>query len=54
MKISEWYLNITQLPEISNESVNYLKTLEPYIATHWDLTTPEMKAYKEELLEKLL
>lgn len=54
MAINEWYLNITRLPKISQASINYLKTLEPYKAEYWQLNTPEMNTYKEELLKKLL
>ncbi|EPM7855811.1 hypothetical protein ACTQ75_000904 [Vibrio alginolyticus] len=54
MNISDWYLNITLLPNISKASSDYLETLKPYKAEYWDLKTTEMKAYKKELLEKLL
>lgn len=53
MKINEWYLNINKLPDISKASKDYLATLKPYKAEYWDLKSPEMKAYKEELLAKL-
>ncbi len=54
MIINEWYLNVNMLPNLSKASVEYLLTLKPYQASQWDLTTNMMKAYKKELLEKLL
>ncbi|MBS0044493.1 TIGR02646 family protein [Shewanella sp. M16] len=54
MIISDWYLNIKVLPSISKKSIDYLTTLKPFKASLWELKTDEMKAYKKELLEKLL
>jgi uncharacterized protein (TIGR02646 family) len=53
MAVDSWYLNITELPKISNISVEYIESLLPHRASQWDLQTNEMKAYKKELLDKL-
>lgn len=54
MKISDWYLNIKELPKISKASTGYLATLKPYKAEYWDISNKKMDAYKDELLSKLL
>lgn len=54
MPISEWYLNITELPVFDQPILDYLNGLKPHKAKQWDLETKQMKAYKVSLLEQLL
>lgn len=54
MPISEWYLNITELPAFDQATVDYLEGLKPHKAEQWDIKTNRMKAYKASLLEQLL
>ncbi|WP_350023370.1 HNH endonuclease [Pseudomonas protegens] len=54
MAITEWYLNIEQLPTFSQATIDYIEALKPHKSKHWELQTNEMKAYKKELLTQLL
>lgn len=54
MAITEWYLNIEQLPIFAKATLDYLEGLKPHEAKHWDLQTNAMKIYKSELLSQLL
>ncbi len=54
MAITEWYLNIKRLPVLDQTTLDYLETLKPHKAKHWDLQTNAMKTYKSELLTQLL
>ncbi|MGY2196548.1 HNH endonuclease [Pseudomonas gingeri] len=54
MPISEWYLNITELPAFDQETLDYIDGLKPHKACHWDLKTNQMKAYKASLIDQLL
>ncbi len=54
MPISEWYLNITELPTFEKTIIDYLNGLKPHKAKQWDLQTNQMKAYKSSLIKQLL
>lgn len=54
MPITEWYLNITELPEFDQDTTDYIEELKPHQANQWNLQTNKMKAYKASLLEQLV
>jgi len=54
MKVTNWYLNITELPTLSEETKKYIEGLKEYKASQWNLQTNEMKKFKLELLDGLL
>ncbi|BBH47653.1 HNH endonuclease [Pseudomonas sp. KU43P] len=54
MPITEWYLNITQLPKFDKTTIDYLDGLKPHQAIHWNLQTNKMKNYKANLLKQLV
>ncbi len=54
MSVEDWYLNIEELPSLSEGSQSYIESLIPHEAAQWDYTNNEMKTYKEELLSELL
>lgn len=54
MPLTEWYLDITELPVFEQKIIDYLAKLKPHVAKHWDLQTNIMKTYKASLLEQLL
>ena len=53
MPLTEWYLNVTQLPVFDADTLSYINGLKPHKASHWDLQTNAMKRYKSSLLEQL-
>ena len=48
----EWYLNITEEPNIDDAIKRYLDNLKPHKASQWTYNSKMMASFKDKLMEE--